>query len=1257
MIIFRVPSRKVCRVFLPLVVVFSFYNVFATVASGNNFKAFFWTQATEGASKTGCYGYTKIYNPASGSGEDRYDSKFWFPTYGWWHTLFPQAYLPCSMSVSKEQPAAVTRASGHFSNIPWFTGFIRSDIAESIRFYFPLMPQPSAYGRYDYFTVNADSTTELEFYGAGDSIMVGTFVDKKPATNGSVNILARNAFIIELTKSNPLRISSIRCNGQFRDRISSFLGYDLSKLNKNAAWYGIDFIDTTTPPVIRIHSVRLQGTMPLAAESTSKIAWSLEGSSIVDSCLVYASFDSTKTWNLTGRVVKDSSYIWTVPLRKSSAAFIKVTACGTNTEKLSSISSQFSTTINSSFSLTLQPNANSSIIATWNTNEIKVPKAKAVCLAYRSGSAAQSIDDEGLDTVMHSLSTDHDTISGLQTGTMYYFTAFIVDSSNAFILSGPDAVDSAYAEDRTPPANNFILSAKATDTSHAALSWHANGSTDDDIDSIGIWYNEFRFPAGAHDTDCQKAGIWSAADTAYTLTGLRKSTNYYFALFVADSTGNWSASTQQSQVQIRTPAGENTVVQVNSVNISGSTPQSLFGDSVKIWSTDLKSVFIDTIDPWNPPKLEGFTEIGPAFSFRYGMLPAGSSVSFELVPGSLPDGYSIGDIRVYRYNIYTGGIRLEEGSFAIDTTTGVVTVTTGDLRLPLILMIDTIAPEITIQNTDTAAHGAQQPITDTFMVKDNIENPTISLLAGAGNLGYSDISLYAVPGKTKNRYYTTIPAYVADPCSGLRAFFSANDGKNGDTVNLSRKILRTTINCDDIQTKEMTWTPLVITAQCDHNSLSGLLAAAKKEESFSYNKEEERIIQWLPLSSNASSSDKWVEYSTENDSLFTLNPGKLFWIKTKQGLPLSFGRAVVPALIDTFEISLAEKEWTDFSLPYNFQIYSGDITGATETGAKGSTDSIELYQWKNAEESGSFTTDPLRLPGIDAASDPKTVFEGGGAFTAYNSSGKTIRLKIPPVCTPLSSIGSSTAMAKKTTATRQWSVRIGFSGQDGANLPPVYCAALPSDNTPRFFSCPPSLLPFSAVLSDPSTHRQYGHMANGSIDEGGTTYQISYTNNSDKPQSLVGRIEKRLGLPQGITARLFAKSERAEKSLPADSTMMRLAPHSTATGYLVVGTETYVADFVRNVTAVFSFAPFTVNRSLNIRYSLPFGARKMSLALFDLKGRRVEQFIKETGLQPGEGLFSVQSMFSPGYYIVQMRVEIDGKKDPLVRNKRWLYVR
>jgi len=223
------------------------------------FRAFFWTQENNDSLKHGCYGYVQVDSVVETEFTLNYLSSFWL-TYDWWHIRFKMSYLPTMINYSKTKPVAITRSSGYFKDVEWLTGFKQANSKDSsgfdsIQFYFPLLPLGQQYGRYDYFTIDVDNKLDLEFYGAGDSIMVGTFVHKEPAANGAVNILGRNAFIVELTNSNPLRIKSLRCQGIFDSLLTIYLKFPLDSLKKDADWYGVDILDTLTDvPKIKVFS-------------------------------------------------------------------------------------------------------------------------------------------------------------------------------------------------------------------------------------------------------------------------------------------------------------------------------------------------------------------------------------------------------------------------------------------------------------------------------------------------------------------------------------------------------------------------------------------------------------------------------------------------------------------------------------------------------------------------------------------------------------------------------------------------------------------------------------------------------------------------------------------------------------------------------------------------------------------------------------------------------------------------------------------
>ena len=309
----------------------------SSLSKGTIFASFFWTQGANDSVKNGCHGYTKINSVSTETG--RYSSTFWLSNSSLWQKMFNNTYVTTVITTSNGKPAEITAASNHFSSVEWFTSFERTCSNDILQFYFPLLPQDAGYGRYDFFTVKVNDTTDLEFYGANDSIMVGTFVHKKPHPTGAVNILARNAFIVELTNANPLRIKSIRCNGSYRSLLTAYLKFNLDTLKRNGAWYGIDISDTVTNhPKIVVHSINIEGTSPFISDSTYRISWKLNTLAEVDSCIVEASFDNKRLWNDIGTTGPDSSFRWKIPRRESDSTYIKVTACGKHQERVSAIS-------------------------------------------------------------------------------------------------------------------------------------------------------------------------------------------------------------------------------------------------------------------------------------------------------------------------------------------------------------------------------------------------------------------------------------------------------------------------------------------------------------------------------------------------------------------------------------------------------------------------------------------------------------------------------------------------------------------------------------------------------------------------------------------------------------------------------------------------------------------------------------------------------------------------------------------------------
>lgn len=323
----------------PLFLLFIFvFNIYGGFSQGDAFKAFFWYKMNDDSLKHGCYGYLQIDSVSSSSDEDTYFSTLWL-TYEWWFLRFNGAYTSTKIIITKNKSSKITRCSDHFNDVEWFSSFKVVNTSDtlpddSLNFYFPMLPQGKAYGRYDYLTVDIDSLLDLEFYGAGDSIIVGTFVHKMPDSIGAVNILGRNAFIIELTQGNPLRISSIRCQGAFDSLLTLLLKFPLDTFKSDQDWYGINILDTLSDaPMIAINNLHLEGSPPYLRGSDENIKWQLKNKDIVDSCLISVAYDYMN-WIPLGKTQIDSSFVWTIGNNASKTTIIQVMAYGKHGERI-----------------------------------------------------------------------------------------------------------------------------------------------------------------------------------------------------------------------------------------------------------------------------------------------------------------------------------------------------------------------------------------------------------------------------------------------------------------------------------------------------------------------------------------------------------------------------------------------------------------------------------------------------------------------------------------------------------------------------------------------------------------------------------------------------------------------------------------------------------------------------------------------------------------------------------------------------------
>ncbi len=518
------------------------------------------------------------------------------------------------------------------------------------------------------------------------------------------------------------------------------------------------------------------------------------------------------------------------------------------------------------------------------------------------------------------------------------------------------------------PANRFHLDGSVTGPASVHLSWRTESEDSDTIDSIAIVRGDFHFPLSIGDTKGIRAGTYAPTDSCCSIDGLPTGRSCYFSLFVRNSTGHWSTSAESARIKltIGSPSGEPVTLSDNQA--------SLYRDSLSIRPEGkLDAPYHDTILNWYGPEVPGgFIVTAGGIEFLAGTLQA-NPVRLEFTYRRIPRGFSPTDQRFYRYNVRTGRWRVDFRRPEIDTVHGTVSAAIRDLSLPVIVMIDTTPPRTDTRMNVQYVLRTEDYLVNRFSVLDNIENPSVALLTGPGEVKPRDMSLYM--SRENDGYRVNLPALTASGCSGMRAMIVASDGRNFDTMHLKTSIVREQDNCDDFETEDMEWTPMVVTGSAERNRVVSGIRGDREESLFGgYDRNRECIVRRLP---GAATHGEWIEYSAEADSLFSFRPGDLSWIKTVGKRTIRFGKAVVPSLADTFGIQLYPGGWTDFSNPFSFDIYLRDIAGSSGDGL---FDSLELYRWVKTDN--RYHAVPVLLPGM-AIPDSPYDFVFGKGFRKY----------------------------------------------------------------------------------------------------------------------------------------------------------------------------------------------------------------------------------------------------------------------------------
>ncbi len=621
---------------------------------------------------------------------------------------------------------------------------------------------------------------------------------------------------------------------------------------------------------------------------------------------------------------------------------------------------------------------------------------------------------------------------------------------------------------------------------------------------------------------------------------------------------------------------------------------------------------------------------------------------------------SPGDPRRIRLYRETGTkVLVEHGSHA---QAGYAWLKTNELDYPFRAYIDTAPPVISLNEkiVDTSAVlTSESPSKTSFKITDNIDNAIWRVSYSTGKADLVEMKTDTVNGRNDS---VTIPIdrKYASSSYGLRVIIEGIDGGQTVRVNASRDIL--VDNVEVYPVPPLAWTPVRTPFKLNEPSTAAILG---KDGSLKYDTEEMRLFRWMPRDGNSVASfDNWAEYNEEASNDFSFVPGRLMWLKVAENRNVVLTNGVTTSLRSPFEITLAPKAWTDFSTPYKFDIYLGDVLDST---AHSVADTIQIVKWNGME--GKYTTKDV-YPDVGGGDPRKEEFltydPKKDGYSAYNPFEYEVKLRIPPEPVQQSLYnGKGKVLAKKARPKGSWSLSCVSESDEGIRLNPIALGYVPgSGNTPTRHVQRPTMLPYGVCVRD-EEGKLWAHEFAHTLRQGGVMYTVVYYNSSSQERSFKSTLQdlERLG---SNGTRVFKEKDGQVTEVPSSYTVT-VAPNSEEYRWVAVGSGTYLNSAMNRIPAFkLAFAgayPNPFRSQITLEYTLPItGVKDLSFRIYSASGREVWNHRANRTTRAGRnrvvwnGRDLNGNRVAAGVYFVRMKAVAEGSDKPQVFTSRLTFM-
>ncbi|HEX2955880.1 MAG TPA: T9SS type A sorting domain-containing protein [Chitinispirillaceae bacterium] len=618
---------------------------------------------------------------------------------------------------------------------------------------------------------------------------------------------------------------------------------------------------------------------------------------------------------------------------------------------------------------------------------------------------------------------------------------------------------------------------------------------------------------------------------------------------------------------------------------------------------------IDTVVSYtpDPSRLNGLTLAGPGFRFLHPEPTVSFYIGFKIDTNKFDGSHT----RIFTDS--SGFYRAQNISF-YDTLHSIIYTVTSSMKLPFVVLTDTIRPVIRVISDTSSVIDIDVTI-DTILVHDNCPGVRWSFfcLSDEDSSSVHAVSNGIVPD-TSGMIICKFP-FLEFSKNGARAFLSITDGTFQDTIDLSRRSVRPT--GDIISTESNFIMPVFTTADIDSPGVRSALKTLFQLSGGTYNNSIFRLYRWAPTGSIAAAPYNWVESSAANEPLFQFKPSSLFWLITKQSVLFELGKGKTSSVKGDLLITLPPKNWTDFSIPYSFGIHLSDVI--SKTGAAASD--VYYYRWVKNDSARSYSANLMFSKPVNGDSCSNILFSNeSDGYTAYNPHDTAIQLHFPVYT--FNQQHAVTILTKKSSAF-SYTLAVKGVSSNGATTT-VFCATHLSDDTlycppPPSFSTPViSILPGeskqqASIVSYPSDNLSIFKLYLPKTNGNSVTISAEIENSSQPLQySFLRKTETGFVILSNNAININPQNESVIYLTAADkSTIEKLYPNAQTNNNLS-GPAPF--KFYKN-RITFQFQPSTEQHVL--------------VEFFNLQGKRVQK-LSATTLNP-----SVEVILTSGVYIAK----------------------